>query len=74
MKTALLSFVTALGLLAATATAASAAPFDRDHDPRHMSRTERIRYEREQRDLERRRDQERARWEAQHRHDDHRGH
>ncbi|AMJ64307.1 hypothetical protein [Hymenobacter sp. PAMC 26628] len=69
MKTALLSFVTALGLFAATA--ATAAPFDHDHDPRRFSPVERARYEREQRQLERRRAQERARWEAQHRYDRH---
>ena len=71
MKTALLSFVTALGLFAATAATAAPAPFDRGHDPRRMSPIERARYDREQRQLERRRAQERARWEAQHRHDRH---
>ncbi|MGI4887340.1 MAG: hypothetical protein ACRYFR_20475 [Janthinobacterium lividum] len=64
MKTTLLSFITALGLFAATA--ATAAPFDRGHDPRRMSPIEHARHDRGQRQLDRRR------WEAQHRHDDRR--
>lgn len=83
MKTALLSFVTALTLFAATA--ALATPFDHDRDLRRMSPRERVRYEQAQRERarfeqaqrERQRQQaiERARWEAQHRrnaHDYHR--
>lgn len=67
MKTALLSFVTALGLF--VATAASAAPLDHDRDPRRMSPRERARYEQAQREHDRQAARERARWEAQHRHD-----
>jgi hypothetical protein len=82
MKTALLSFATALTLF--VTTAASAAPFDHDRDYRRMSPRERARYEQAQRDRaryeqaqrqrERQQAIERARWEAQHRrdrHDDH---
>ena len=82
MKTALLSFATALTLF--VTTAASAAPFDHDRDLRRMSPRERARYEQAQRDRaryeqaqrqrERQQAIERARWEAQHsrdRHDDH---
>ena len=67
MKTALLSFATALTLF--VTTAASAAPFDHDRDLRRMSPRERARYEQAQRDYERQLARERARWEAQHRHD-----
>jgi hypothetical protein len=77
MKTALLSFATALTLF--VTTAASAAPFDRDL--RRMSPRERARYEQAQRDRarfeqaqrqrERQQAIERARWEAQHRRDRH---
>ena len=73
MKTALLSFVTALTLFAATA--ASAAPFDHDRDLRRMSPRERVRFEQAQRERQRQQAIERARWEAQHRrnaHDYHR--
>lgn len=72
MKTALLSFATALTLF--VTTAASAAPFDHDRDYRRMSPRERARYEQAQRQRERQQAIERARWEAQHRrdrHDDH---
>lgn len=80
MKTALLSFVTALTLL--VTTAASAASFDHDRDLRRLSPRERARYEQAQRDRarfeqaqrqrERQQAIERARWEAQRRHDDRR--
>jgi hypothetical protein len=73
MKTALLSFATALTLF--VTTAASAAPFDHDRDLRRMSPRERARYEQAQRQRERQQAIERARWEAQQRrdrHDDHR--
>lgn len=70
MKTALLSFVTALTLFAATV--ASAAPLDHDRDLRRMSPRERARYEQAQREHDRQLARERARWEAQHRHDDRR--
>ncbi len=79
MKTALLSFVTALTLF--VTTAASAASFDHDRDLRRMSPRERARYEQAQRDRarfeqaqrqrERQQAIERARWEAQHRRDRH---
>lgn len=69
MKTALLSFVTALTLLATTA--ASAAPLDHDRDLRRLSPRERARYEQAQREHDRQLARERARWEAQHRHDQH---
>ena len=75
MKASLFSFVAAAALLATTA--ASAAPFDHDHDLRRMSPRERTRYEQTQRDRarfeqaqrerERRQSLERAHWEAQHR-------
>jgi len=71
MKTALLSFATALTLF--VTTAASAAPFDHDRDLRRMSPRERARYEQAQREHDRQMARERARWEAQHRryrHDD----
>ncbi|MFD1872157.1 hypothetical protein [Hymenobacter bucti] len=70
MKTALLSFATALTLF--VATAASAAPLDHDRDLRRMSPRERARYEQAQREHDRQMARERARWEAQHRHDDRR--
>jgi len=67
MKTALLSFATALALFATTA--ASAAPFDHDRDLRRLSPRERARYEQAQRERERQQAIERARWESQHRRD-----
>ena len=77
MKASLFSFVAAVALLATTA--ASAAPVDHDRDLRRLSPRERARYEQAQRERarleqtrrERERQQalERARWEAQHRHD-----
>ncbi|RZK40895.1 MAG: hypothetical protein EOO57_02115 [Hymenobacter sp.] len=67
MKASLFSFVAAAALL--VATAASAAPFDHDRDLRRMSPRERARYEQAQREHERQAALERARWEAQHRHD-----
>jgi hypothetical protein len=69
MKTALLSFATALTLF--VTTAASAAPFDHDRDLRRMSPRERARYEQAQREHDREMARERARWEAQHRRDRH---
>ena len=65
MKTSLLSFVAALGLFASTA-ASAATPFDHN-DPRRLSPIERARYEKAQRENERRIAQERARLEAQRR-------
>jgi membrane protein involved in colicin uptake len=62
MKTALLSFATALTLFVSTA-ASAATPFDHN-DPRRLSPIERARYEKAQRENERRQAQERARYEA----------
>ena len=66
MKAALFSFVAAVALLATTAVSAAPA---HDHDLRRLSPRERARYEQAQRERERRQALERARWEAQHRHD-----
>lgn len=67
MKACLFSFVAAAALFATTA--ASATPFDHDHDLRRLSPRERARIEQAQRARERQQAIERARWEAQHRHD-----
>jgi hypothetical protein len=67
MKASLFSFVAAAALF--TTTAASAAPVDHDRDLRHLSPRERVRVEQAQRARERQQAIERARWEAQHRHD-----
>jgi hypothetical protein len=75
MKASFCSFVAAAVFL--TTTAVSATPFDHDRDLRRLSPRERARYEQAQRDRarfeqaqrERQQAQERARWEAQHRHD-----
>lgn len=74
MKAALFSFVAAAALFVSTAVSA-AVPFDHDRDVRRMSPRERARYEQQmryeqaQRERDRRAAIERARWEAQHRHD-----
>jgi sensor histidine kinase YesM len=66
MKTSLLSLIGAVVLFASTA--ASAAPSnDHDRDLRRMSPIERARYEKFQRENERRQAAERARLEAQRR-------
>lgn len=67
MKASFFSFVAAAALFATTA--ASAAPFDHDHVLRRLSPRERARVEQAQRARERQQAIERARWEAQHRHD-----
>ncbi|MGI4735375.1 MAG: hypothetical protein ACRYG7_09370 [Janthinobacterium lividum] len=73
MKASLFSFVAAAALF--VTTAASAAPFNHDRDYRRLSPRERARYEQQirfeqaQRERDRRAAIERARWEAQHRHD-----
>jgi hypothetical protein len=67
MKASFFSFVAAVALF--TTTAASAAPFDHDRDLRRLSPRERARVEQAQRARERQQAIERARWEAQHRHD-----
>jgi hypothetical protein len=68
MKAALFSFVAAAALF--ITTAASAAPAsDHDRDLRRLSPRERARFEQAQRARERQQAIERARWEAQHRHD-----
>lgn len=77
MKASFFSFVVAATLFATTA--ASAAPFDHDRDLRRLSPRERARYEQAQRgrarfeqaqrEHERQQALERARWEAQHRHE-----
>lgn len=67
MKASLFSFVAAATLF--LTTAASAAPFDHDRDLRRMSPRERAWVEQAQRARERQQAIERARWEAQHRHD-----
>ena len=68
MKASLFSFVAAAAFFVTTA-ASAAAPFDHDRDLRRMSPRERDRYERVQREHEIQMARERARWEAQHRHD-----
>jgi hypothetical protein len=74
MKASLFSFVAAAALFVTTA-ASAATPFDHDRDLRRLSPRERARYEQQQRyeQAQRERDRraaiERARWEAQHRHD-----
>jgi hypothetical protein len=60
MKTSLLSLVAAFGLFASTA-ASAAAPTDHN-DPRRLSPIERARYEKAQRENERRMALERARY------------
>lgn len=67
MKASFFSFVAAAALL--VNTAASATPFDHDRDLRRLSPRERARVEQAQRARERQQAIERARWEAQHRHD-----
>jgi Ni/Co efflux regulator RcnB len=68
MKASFFSFVAAAVLFATTA--ASAAPAgDHDRDLRRLSPRERARMEQAQRARERQQAIERARWEAQHRHD-----
>ncbi|MGI4821116.1 MAG: hypothetical protein ACRYFV_07875 [Janthinobacterium lividum] len=67
MKASFFSFVAAAALL--VTTAASATPFDHDRDLRRLSPRERARVEQAQRARERQQAIERARWEAQHRHD-----
>jgi Ni/Co efflux regulator RcnB len=68
MKASFFSFVAAAVLFATTA--ASAAPAgDHDRDLRRLSPRERTRVEQAQRARERQQAIERARWEAQHRHD-----
>ena len=67
MKASFFSFVAAAALF--VTTAASAAPFDHDRDLRRLSPRERARVEQAQRARERQQALERARWEAQHRHD-----
>ena len=67
MKASFFSFVAAAALFATTA--ASATPADHDRDLRRLSPRERARYEQAQRERERQQAIERARWEAQHRHD-----
>ena len=61
MKTSLLSLVAAFGLFASTAASAATA-YDHN-DPRRLSPIERARYERAQRDNDRRAALERARYE-----------
>jgi hypothetical protein len=61
MKTSLLSLVAALGLFASTA-ASAATTFDHN-DPRRLSPIERARYEKAQRDNDRKAAIERARYE-----------
>lgn len=72
MKASLFSFVAAAALFVTTA-ASAAAPFDHDRDLRRLSPRERARYEQQMRFEQAQRDRraaiERARWEAQHRHD-----
>ena len=76
MKASLFSFVAAAALFVTTA-ASAATPFDHNHDrdlrrlsPRERARYEQqLRYEQAQRERDRRAAIERARWEAQHRHD-----
>lgn len=67
MKASFFSFVAAAALFATTV--ASAAPVDHDRDLRRLSPRERARMEQAQRARERQQAIERARWEAQHRHD-----
>jgi Ni/Co efflux regulator RcnB len=67
MKASFFSFIAAAALFATTAT--SAAPFDHERDLRRLSPRERARMEQAQRARERQQAIERARWEAQHRHD-----
>jgi hypothetical protein len=68
MKASFFSFVAAVALL--VTTAASAAPAgNHDHDLRRLLPHERARMEQAQRARECQQAIERARWEAQHRHD-----
>jgi len=67
MKASFFSFVAAAALFATTAV--SASPVDHDRDLRRLSPRERARIEQAQRARERQQALERARWEAQHRHD-----
>jgi hypothetical protein len=68
MKASFFSFVAAAALL--VATAASAAPTgDHERGLRRLSPRERARLEQAQRARDHQQASERARWEAQHRHD-----